>query len=695
MGEELTVNADEAWLARKPLPQALVDAYYPRMNPIVVAGESERMTVAKQELQDGLNRLLGRSVAVETSLSHIGGLWVGTLAHLKDESWARGLSQEQVSDLESRGQEAYAIWQVESQAVRVLAIVGGSDRGVLYGVFGLLRQLASGDDLDAIGGVEAPTNAMRMIDHWDNVDGSVERGYAGRSLFFRDGQVLSSSPRLQGYARLLASVGLNAIAINNVNVHREESYLVTERYLTDVARVASMFRGYGIRLFLSVNFAAPMELDGLKTADPLDPEVIAWWQKTTDIIYRYIPDFGGFVVKADSEFRPGPFTYGRDHADGANLLARALFPHGGIVVWRCFVYDCQTDWRDRELDRARAAYDHFVPLDGRFDSGVVLQIKNGPMDFQVREPVSPLLGAMPRTAQMLELQITQEYTGQQRDLCYLVPQWKEVLEFDTYAKGPGSSIAQVASGRLFDQGRSGIAGVANAGNDYYWTGHPLAQANWYGFGRLAWDPSLTSERITREWIRQTLSDDETVVSTISRILLDSWKIYEDYTAPLGVGWMVNPGHHYGPNVDGYEYSKWGTYHFADHLGIGVDRTQGTGTGYVTQYREPHRSRYQDLTTCPDDVLLFFHHVPYQHRLHSGTTVIQHIYDRHFAGVKEVRDLEARWRRIAPALPKEFAETVAERFRWQLKNAEEWRDVVNTYFYRKSGIADDKGRFIVP
>ncbi len=695
MNIEAMAAPSDAWLGHRSLPEGLATRYRARMRHLVVAGTGDRIQVAAAELQAGLTRLLGQAVGIQDGTPGPGTLWIGTTDSLGQAPWAGPLEAAQRVELEAQGDEAYAIWQVQSGASPVLAIVGAGDLGVLYGAYALMRQMTRGLEIDAMCGLEAPGNALRMLDHWDNIDGSVERGYAGRSLFFADGEVLAPSPRLTAYARLLASVGLNAVAINNVNVHRRESYLISEEHLGAVAKVADVFRQYGIRLFLSVNFAAPMELAGLATADPLDPEVAAWWSRTAQRVYGDIPDFGGFVVKADSEFRPGPFTYGRDHADGANVLARALAPHGGLVIWRCFVYDCQMDWRDRRLDRARAAYDHFVPLDGRFDPGVVLQIKNGPMDFQVREPVSPLLGAMPCTPQMLELQITQEYTGQQRDLCYLVPQWKQVLDFDTQVKGPGSTIAQVVSSRLYGRGPAGMAGVANVGDDDYWTGHPLAQANWYGFGRLAWDPSLAEEDISREWIRQTLSYDEGVVETIRGILLASWPVYEHYTAPLGVGWMVNPGHHYGPNVDGYEYSKWGTYHFADHQGIGVDRTEATGTGYVAQYREPHRSRYQNPTTCPDELLLFFHHVPYRHRLHSGSTVIQHIYDTHFAGVNEVRDLQAQWREVAPTLSPEFAEEVSRRLDQQVTNAEEWRDVINTYFYRKSGIEDEKGRFIVP
>ncbi|MDU5949412.1 MAG: alpha-glucuronidase, partial [Paenibacillus macerans] len=481
---------------------------------------------------------------------------------------------------------------------------------------------------------------------WDNIDGSIERGYAGDSIFYAGGKITSDLGRIRDYARLLASVGVNALAINNVNVHRLETMLITEAYLPEVAGLAGIFRGYGIKLFLSVNYAAPLEIGGLPTADPLDPEVRRWWRYRAAEINRYIPDFGGFLVKADSENRPGPFTYGRDHADGANMLAEALEPYGGVVIWRCFVYNCKQDWRDRKTDRARAAYDHFVPLDGRFHENVILQVKNGPIDFQVREPVSPLLGAMPATNQMIEFQITQEYTGQQRHVCYLVPQWKEVLEFDTYFQGKGTPVRRIVDGSAHGNRYGGFAAVSNIGDDANWTGHLLAQANLYGYGRLAWNPELTAEQIAEEWIRLTFGDGERTVRTILGILLDSLSIYESYTAPLGIGFMVNPGHHYGPNVDGYEYSLWGTYHFADCHGIGVDRTKATGTGYTAQYAEPNFRRYESLESCPDELLLFFHHVPYTHVLHSGKTVIQHIYDTHFAGAERAARLQEAWSSLA-------------------------------------------------
>ena len=578
-----------------------------------------------------------------------------------------------------------------------------AEHGLLYGYFHLLRHAAAEDAADTVDGVavENPVNPIRMVNQWDNMTvgdamGSVERGYSGNSIFFADGQVVRDKSRITDYARLLASLGINALSINNVNVHRAETRLITD-LLGDVAAIAEILRGYGIRIFLSANFAAPIELGGLPTADPLDAAVSGWWQTVTAEIYRTIPDFGGFVVKADSENRPGPFTYGRDHADGANLLARALKPHGGVVFWRCFVYDCAQDWRDRRTDRARAAYDHFMPLDGQFDDNVVLQIKNGPMDFQVREPVSPLIGGLRGTNIAVEFQIAQEYTGQQRHVCYLVPQWRQVLDFDMHADGT-ATVSTIASGRANDRPLSGVCAVSNIGDDHNWTGHKLAQANLFGFGRLAWDPALSAEAILDEWIAATFGSNPSVARVVRALMLDSWRTYEQYTAPLGVGWMVTPGSHYGPSIDGYEYSAWGTYHFADRDGVGVDRTVAAGTGYAGLYGSPWAEAFESLETCPDELLLFFHHVPYAHVLHSGKTVIQHIYDTHFDGMERVEEMVLQWAELSSVVGAGLLDdgayrNVSTRLAEQLRSAREWRDQINTYFFRKSGVPDIQGRQI--
>lgn len=586
------------------------------------------------------------------------------------------------------GPEGYCILGGEGGPI----VVGAqAPAGLLYGVFHLLRLLGTNSLNNDTVIIENPANGLRMINQWDNADGNIERGYAGPSIFYQDDKIVQDLSRVRDYARLLASVGINAISINNVNVHRVETRFITAEGLPDVARVADVFREYGVKLFLSINYASPIELGDLTTSDPLDPEVQAWWKRKAEELYAAIPDLGGFLVKADSEGRPGPFTYGRDHADGSNMLAEAIEPFGGIVIWRCFVYNCTQDWRDRSTDRARAAYDHFKPLDGRFKDNVILQVKNGPIDFQVREPVSPLFGAMEKTNLVIEFQITQEYTGQQRHLCYLPPQWKEVLEFDTEAAPEGAKVKNVVDGSLYKRSLGGFAAVSNIGADANWTGHLLAQSNLYGFGRLAWNPELEAEAIAAEWAQLTFGEEQ--AETIVSLLMNSWSIYESYTAPLGVGFMVNPDHHYGPNVDGYEYSRWGTYHFADCHGIGVDRTQATGTGYTGQYMGSKAAMYESLADCPDELLLFFHHVPYTHQLHSGKTVIQHIYDTHFEGVERAEEQVRIWSGLESGMHPELFAQVKERLEEQARHSREWRDIINTYFYRKSGIADAQGRTI--
>ncbi|MDQ7904774.1 alpha-glucuronidase [Phytohabitans sp. ZYX-F-186] len=577
------------------------------------------------------------------------------------------------------GEEGFELYRRDG----VTVVLAGAPAGLLYGFFHVVRLGEAAFTGERPVERHLPAMRRRMLDHWDNVAvnpvmGQVERGYSGGSIFWRDGAQCDLA-RVRAYGRLLAATGVNAITINNVNVQAAAARLLTDR-LGEVAAVAGVLRPYGIRVHLSVNFAAPVMLGGLPTADPLDEGVRAWWAETTRRVYEAIPDFGGYVVKADSEGQPGPFGYGRDHADGANVLADALAPFGGVVHWRAFVYNHRQDWRDRSTDRARAAYDHFAPLDGKFRDNAILQVKYGPIDFQTREPISPVIAAMPATNVAVELQVTQEYTGQQRHACYLGPMWSEVLGFPLT---PDRDVAGLAKE---------LIAVSNVGDDRFWTGHPLAQANLYAFGRFAWDPSLDPLSILDEWIDLALGPDVDRAA-LHAILDDSWRTYESYTAPLGVGFMVRPGHHYGPDVDGYEYTPWGTYHFADRDGVGVDRTRATGTGFTGQYPRPWSDVYESLERCPDELLLFFHHVPYGHVLHSGSTVIQHIYDTHFAGAERTVEMRRLWERLAGQVDADLDARVRERLDEQVRSAAEWRDQINTYFYRKSGVPDEKGRTI--
>lgn len=584
-------------------------------------------------------------------------------------------------------QEGYILQEKEGQ----LILKAAGEKGVLYGVFHILRILATEGSFAGFDQKEIPSNPLRMINHWDNMDNSIERGYSGLSFFYENNEIVVNE-RTVDYARFLASVGINGVVINNVNVKQAASYLITDRYFEKVKELSEVFAAYGVKMFLSLNYASTIEIGGLDSADPFEEKVINWWKDKMKEVFTKVPALGGFLVKADSEGRPGPFTYGRTQADGANMLADIVKEYNAIIIWRCFVYNCKQDWRDYKTDRARAGYDNFIQMDGDYHENVILQIKNGPMDFQIREPISPLLGGLKKTNQMLEVQVAQEYTGHQIDVCYLMPMFKEILSFKTYCQEKNDTVADVISGRTLHNVNCGIAAVGNTGNDANWTGNTLAAANFYGFGRLAFHPELSSEEIATEWIKMTFGNDEEVLKGILSILLPSREIYERYTSPLGIGWMVVPHEHYGCSVDGYEYDRWGTYHRADHLGIGVDRTD-KGTGYAQQYFEPNASMYNDPKTCPEELLLFFHHIPYTWELSTGKTLIQHIYDSHFEGVEEVEEMIATWNKLEGKVPADIFANVSERFARQLNNAKDWRDQVNTYFYRKSGIPDLHNRTI--
>lgn len=565
-----------------------------------------------------------------------------------------------------------------------IAVEGADENGVLYGVFALLREFGTHGFYEGASLESAPAVPRRAINHWDRLDGSVERGYAGNSIFFKDSRLNFDPVRIRDYARLLASVGINVVAINNVNVTPSSAKLITPDMLPKVAELAGIFRPYGIHIAISVHFESPVLLGGLPTSDPLDEKVFAWWQAQTEEIYRVIPNFSGYLVKADSEFRGGPAAVGRTQADGANMLARALAPFGGVVYWRCFIYNCMQDWRDTETDRPKAAYDLFKPQDGLFDQNVILQVKNGPSDFQVREPNSPLFGAMKQTREALELQIAQEYTGHQIDLYNLAVQWEEVFSFPV----DKNRTLRDLIGKEIDT----VAGVSNIGDDINWTGHTLAQLNLYAFGRLAWDPALTAEEITTQWVQLTFGTEPEVVHKLTDMMLRSRGVYEKYTTPLGLGWMVNVNQHYGPSPEGYEFMRWGTYHRANREGIGVDRTS-RGTGYTRQYDPYLTELFDHPDTCPEELLLYFYRLPYTHVLKNKKNLLQYIYDTHFEGAEDVKGFIALWDSLEGRLPGEAYRSVKDRLQRQLENALEWRDVINTYFYRLTGTPDEKGRKI--
>jgi alpha-glucuronidase len=676
---------EDAWLHYARLSDASVLQNFDR---VVVFGESEVLRTSDTELLRGLRGMLGRTFQMESpatfrhhNLTSDGVIVLGTVSLLKQQFPAL---------LRTLGlkPDGYLLTSTMFRGRRVLMVVGGDDRGVLYGVFALLRWVPLQPSFETLVERQNPAAPIRWTNEWDNLDGSIERGYGGRSIFFDGGDVLADLTRAQEYARLLASVGINGCVVNNVNA---DPRVISGDFLPQLARLAAAFRPWGIRLSVSVDFASPQTIGGLKTFDPLDPGVAAWWRHKADEIYTAVPDLGGFLMKADSEGRVGPSAYGRTHAEAANVIARALKPHGGVLIYRAFVYNHHLDFKDLKVDRARAAYDNFAPLDGKFDDNVLIQIKYGPIDFQVREPVSPLIGALHHTNEVLELQITQEYTGQQRHLCFLAPMWKEILDFDLHANEATTTVKKIVSGEAFQRPLGGFVGVSNVGQDN-WLGFDLAQANLYAFGRLAWDPNLAARDIVKEWTRLTFGDDPKTVKTIVDMQMGSWPVYEKYTgAPLGLQTLTNiTGSHYDPGPQTADGNGWGQWIRADHDGIGMDRTVATGTGFVGQYAPLVAEEYESLQSCPDNLILFFHHVPYTYVLRSGKTVIQTIYDSHYEGAMEAQTFPARWKELRRLVDNERYAAVLARLEGQAEQAVVWRDVVDAWFFRMSGIGDANG-----
>ena len=568
-------------------------------------------------------------------------------------------------------------------------VAGGTDRGVLYGVFALLRKIALEQPIDSLDETQVPYAPVRWVNHWDNLDGSIERGYGGRSIFWENRRARSDLSRVSDYGRLLASIGINACSINNVNA---DPRILSSEMLPEIARIAAAFRPWGVRVAISVDFASPKTLGGLDTFDPLDPRVAQWWSAKVDELYRAIPDLAGIIIKADSEGRVGPSAYGRTHADAANVVARALKPHGGLLFYRGFVYDHHMDWRNPKNDRARAADDNFRPLDGKFEPNAVVQIKNGPIDFQVREPASPLFGTLEKTNQAIELQITQEYLGQARHTVFLAPMWKEVLDFDMHAEPGPTPVKALVAGKVFGQPRAVSSASQTWGSSDNWFGNHLSQANLYAFGRLAWNPDLSAREISEEWTRLTFGPDPAVNSTVNEIQLSSWRTYENYTGPLGLQTLTDiTGNHYGVNVEASERNGWGQWHNADAQGVGMDRSVKSGTGFAGQYRAEVAKIYESPASTPDELLLFFHHVPYTYRLHSGKTVIQSLYDSHYEGAEAAANYVRQWRKLQGLIDERRYREVLAQLEYQAGQAEVWRDAVVNWFLKTSGIPDEKGR----
>lgn len=672
----------EAWLRYAPVDARAAQKYAELPASAVTVGDSPVLASAKNELIRGVRGILGRTLRDDRALPQENSIILGTLRSL------RSLAPE-IAEGTALRDDGFLLSTEKVHGFDCLIIAAANDRGVLYGVFTLLSRIARGESVSRLHETQQPSAPIRWADEWDNLDGRIERGYAGPSIFFENGNVRPDLTRAGEYARLLASIGINGCAINNVNANPR---VLEDSFLPQLARVAGVFRPWGVQLSISVDFSSPKTIGGLDSFDPADPRVAEWWAKKVDEIYRQIPDFAGFVVKADSEGRLGPATYGRTPADAANVIARALAPHHGIVFYRAFVYNHHLDWRNLKNDRARAAYDIFHPLDGKFDDNVIVQIKYGPIDFQVREPASPLFSGLEKTNEVIELQVTQEYTGQQRHLCFLPPLWKTVLDFDMHAGENPTPVKDIVDGKTYHRSLGGYVAVVNVGMDTNWLAHPLAMANLYGYGRLAWNPGFSSEQIAEEWTRLSFGNDPVVVRTISNMLLTSWPIYESYTGPLGAGTLTDIlGSHYGPGVESSERNGWGQWHRADHEGIGMDRTAATGTGYVYQYQSAVAKMYESLSTTPDNLLLFFHHVPYTYVLHSGKTVIQHIYDSHYEGAEAAANLVEQWKSLQGRVDDERYADVLKRLEYQAGHAIVWRDAVCAWFFRISGIPDQQGR----
>ena len=671
----------DAWLRYARLEGAQRTKYESLPANLVVLGDSAVLRSAQGEMIRGVKAMTGKTLGAGKNFQEK-AIILGTLAEIHTAA-------PELVPPHPIGPDGFWLLTTQVRGFDCLIVTSPTERGVLYGVFAFLSKMARGENVSPLNELQQPYAATRWVDQWDNLNGTIERGYAGPSIFFEKGSVRPDLTRAGEYARLLASIGVTGCTVNNVNA---DPRIIDDSFLPQLARIADAFRPWGVQLGVSVDLSSPKVLGNLDSFDPMEPPVIAWWRTKVDQIYRQIPDFGGFVVKADSEGRAGPSSYGRTPADAANVIARALKPHGGVLFYRAFVYDHHLDWRNLKNDRARAAYDIFHPLDGKFDDNVIVQIKYGPIDFQAREPVSPLFGGLEKTNEGIELQITQEYTGQQRHLVFLPTMWKEILDFDLRVNGERTPVKQLVAGEVFGRSAGAFVGVANVGMNENWLGHPLALANLYGFGRLAWDPNLSAETIAAEWTRLTFADDPVVVKTITGMLLASWHTYENYTGPLGSQTLTDIlGSHYGPGIESSERNGWGQWHRADHEGIGMDRTVATGTGYAGQYPPAIRDLYESVQSTPDELLLFFHHVPYTYRLHSGKTVIQHIYDSHYEGAEEAADFVRKWKSLSHRVPDGLYTDVLARLEYQAGHAIVWRDAICNWFLRTSGIPDAKGR----
>ncbi|MBN2634975.1 MAG: alpha-glucuronidase [Prolixibacteraceae bacterium] len=671
------VNANDGyglWLNYYPVSESLQAAYKNQIQGLQVIGNNSTMDIVKTELSNGLNSILSEQISSNGNNQSDKLVIAAKLSDLPVKN------KKIENQLKNAGDEGFLIYSKKVAGKKSIIITANSDFGVLYGAFHFLRMIQTGKDIKNLNLLSSPKVMLRVLNHWDNPDGSIERGYAGQSLWDWESLPDKADPRYVDYARANASIGINGSVLNNVNA---DPKIITEEYLRKVAVIADIFRPYGLKVYLSIKFSSPVNIGGMETADPLDPEVQQWWKNKVDEIHSIIPDFGGFLVKANSEGQPGPQNYGRNHAEGANMLAEALKPHGGIVMWRAFVYDNEVP-----IDRAMQSQNEFKPLDGQFLDNVLIQSKNGAIDFQPREPFHPLFGAIPNTQLMMEFQITQEYLGHSTDLCYLAPMYKEVLEADTYAKGKGSTVAKVIDGTLENHKLTGMAGVANTGSDRNWTGHLFGQSNWFAFGNLAWNHELTSEEIADDWIKMTFSSsDQEVVSTIKKIMMESHENSVNYMTPLGLHHIMGNSFHLGPGPwVSRGRADWTSvyYHRADSAGVGFDRTP-TGSDATSQYFKPVADKFANLKTCPDEFLLWFHHLPWDYKMRSGKTLWDEMVTRYYTGVEAVKEMQQEWDSLDGKINNEVFQHVKGRIEVQVKLAEWWRDACVLYFQQFSNM----------
>ncbi|MFA9189303.1 alpha-glucuronidase family glycosyl hydrolase [Flavobacterium sp. FBOR7N2.3] len=669
------------WLQYKKVQETkMASNYQSKINGIHALGNSETIQAATKEIQLGLSGLLAYEVSLQQNANKENMLILGNQSSL-DEAILKNVK----SEFDLINNEGYIIKTIQLKNKKHILITAKTDVGVLYGVFNFLKLLQTNQSIENLAITDAPKINIRMLNHWDNLDGTVERGYAGFSLWNWQKLPDFIDQRYIDYARANASIGINGTVINNVNAN---ALILTPQYLEKVEALAKVFRPYGIKVYLTARFSAPIEIGGLKTADPFDADVKNWWKEKAKEIYSRIPDFGGFLVKANSEGQPGPQNYNRNHVDGANMLADAVAPFEGIVMWRAFVYS------EHDVnDRAKQAYSEFVPYDGQFRDNVIVQVKNGAIDFQPREPFHPMFGAMPKTPLMMEFQITQEYLGFSTHLVYLPKLYQEVLESDTYSKGKGSTVAKIIDGTLDNHKMTGIAGVANIGNDINWTGHPFAQANWYGFGRLAWNPYQDSETIAEDWLRMTFSNEEKFIKPVKEMMLESREAAVNYMTPLGLHHIMDTGHHYGPGpwVSNLSRPDWNPtyYHKADTKGIGFDRSK-TGSNATAQYAPEVAKIFDDVESCPEKDLLWFHHLSWDYKLKNGETLWNSLALKYQEGVNQVESMNSTWNKMENYVDETRFKEVQMLLNIQHKEAKWWRDACLLYFQQYSGKELPKG-----